>query len=635
LGVNNYGVLGSGLNDRKKYQPVLNKYLENFHIVDMSCGHYHTLVLTSYSEVYAWVNNSYGQCGVGKFNESCSVPTHISYYLEICVSVSCGAYHSVILFQRGILDLRVAFSCGSNAYGQLGHLTKTNSNNFQRIVFTGLGRLLNKPWIKKISCGLTHTLLLSTNKSLYFCGSYDSEKQTDCIMKPMRIKHPEKFTDIASYHNSNICVAFSKKSIFYVWGKNKANEAIITEPKETSFKTFVEIFIKYFQVTGNPVWYMMIPFEDSFIRNNHYENEYDEKEKLGAGSYGEVFKVNNKNLKDKYFAVKKMKFKNKNEQELLKELEIFTLISKFDDKNILHYHYFWIENMVKQNGANVNRNNESNLNLYILMDLCEQTLGDFLEMMEEIRLENSNVLSHSKYYISSSIFIEILEGVKYLHKQNPPLIHRDLCPDNILLKIEENDRVVVKIADFGLLTIHKYAEQLHESEKGHIRYIAPEVRNGGNYDTRADIFSLGMVLRNLFDIDSDDEYEVSLKSFIIIWDSFVNFRNYVNDIDSSSLLKSKFENVNYFHESMISDIIEERHDCQEIIDFKDSWYLSAKEFVYNCEVDEFKKVFLLKCESNPFLNKFINIKFMELKKIGEWSIISNWNIKIQFILYFS
>jgi hypothetical protein len=34
--------------------------------------------------------------------------------------------------------------------------------------------------------------------------------------------------------------------------------------------------------------------------------------------------------------------------------------------------------------------------------------------------------------------------------------------------------------------------------------MAPEVENGDKYDTKTDIFSLGMILRDLFDVDSDD-----------------------------------------------------------------------------------------------------------------------------------
>jgi serine/threonine protein kinase len=245
---------------------------------------------------------------------------------------------------------------------------------------------------------------------------------------------------------------------------------------------------------------MIIEFEDSFIRKNQFETLYSIEEKLGEGSFGEVFKVKYiDSYDDKYNAIKKIKFKNENEREILKELEIYAKIMNIEHKNIVKYVNFWIEKNSVHNSST----------LYFQMELCEQTLTEFIKNIQEFEFEESNYFMSSKYFISSALFIEILEGVNYFHKQKPPLIHRDLCPDNILIKLEENNKVVVvKIADFGLVTIHKYTEQLHEPSAGHIKYIAPEaLRDGGDYDTRADIYSLGVILNDLifelFDIYSD------------------------------------------------------------------------------------------------------------------------------------
>lgn len=45
---------------------------------------------------------------------------------------------------------------------------------------------------------------------------------------------------------------------------------------------------------------------------------------------------------------------------------------------------------------------------------------------------------------------QILQGLDYLHSQNPPVIHRDLKCDNILVN---GNRGEVKIGDLGLATI--------------------------------------------------------------------------------------------------------------------------------------------------------------------------------------
>jgi hypothetical protein len=70
------------------------------------------------------------------------------------------------------------------------------------------------------------------------------------------------------------------------------------------------------------------------------------------------------------------------------------------------------------------------------------------------------------------------------------------------LKLEENDQISVKIADFGLLTLHNYVEQLHESDVRHQEF-GSEVGNGGDYDTKADIYSLRIIAKDLFNIFSD------------------------------------------------------------------------------------------------------------------------------------
>ncbi len=117
------------------------------------------------------------------------------------------------------------------------------------------------------------------------------------------------------------------------------------------------------------------------------------------------------------------------------------------------------------------------------------------------------------YYIASQLFIEIVKGVQYLHQNN--IIHRDLNPDNILIKREviedfkkfllreEKNRHFVKIGDFGLMKIHKFAQQSHSKDKGTPKYMAPEVIRDKHYDFKADIYSLAVIFEEMFCIESD------------------------------------------------------------------------------------------------------------------------------------
>ena len=88
-----------------------------------------------------------------------------------------------------------------------------------------------------------------------------------------------------------------------------------------------------------------------------------------------------------------------------------------------------------------------------------------------------------------------------MHTRNPQIVYKDLNPFSILIKINDWNKSVVKIADLGLVCLHKYKDHSHTEDRGHILYAAPEVLESTKYDTRADIYSLGVLLKELFLID--------------------------------------------------------------------------------------------------------------------------------------
>ena len=98
--------------------------------------------------------------------------------------------------------------------------------------------------------------------------------------------------------------------------------------------------------------------------------------------------------------------------------------------------------------------------------------------------------------------IDICSALEICEIRN--IIHRDIKPENIFV----NDFGCFKLGDFGI------ARKLENatggmSQKGTYNYMAPEVMNGSKYDSRVDIYSLGLVLYRLLNgnrlpfIDSD------------------------------------------------------------------------------------------------------------------------------------
>jgi serine/threonine protein kinase len=147
------------------------------------------------------------------------------------------------------------------------------------------------------------------------------------------------------------------------------------------------------------------------------------------------------------------------------------------------------------------------------MECCE---GSLTQIINEIN--GKSILKPTDNYgfaIVIEIFVQILEGLNFLHKRTPAIIHRDLKPANILIK-EYEESIFVKIGDYGLVAFHEYiddsedglvseenknSDTSHTTNIGDLDYIAPEVLSSQNYDTKSDIYSLGNVLLDLFGID--------------------------------------------------------------------------------------------------------------------------------------
>jgi serine/threonine protein kinase len=75
------------------------------------------------------------------------------------------------------------------------------------------------------------------------------------------------------------------------------------------------------------------------------------------------------------------------------------------------------------------------------------------ELHSHFNYANAVALTPVGHYIASILFIEILNGVRYLHQNS--IIHRDLKPANILVKKGVNNKYFVKIADFGFIVKHQ------------------------------------------------------------------------------------------------------------------------------------------------------------------------------------
>lgn len=94
--------------------------------------------------------------------------------------------------------------------------------------------------------------------------------------------------------------------------------------------------------------------------------------------------------------------------------------------------------------------------------------------------------------VLAAMTYQILWGLAYLHHDGR--LHRDIKPSNILI----NSRGEVKLSDFGIAAQLEDKQGLAETMVGTFKYMSPERLLGEPYGPNSDLWSLGIVLIELW-----------------------------------------------------------------------------------------------------------------------------------------
>ncbi len=106
----------------------------------------------------------------------------------------------------------------------------------------------------------------------------------------------------------------------------------------------------------------------------------------------------------------------------------------------------------------------------------------------------------------SSISEQILAALNHAHSCG--IIHRDIKPQNIMLLKDG----FVKVMDFGIAKLPEVDTVMTGEAIGTVYYISPEQAEGKPYDTRADLYSVGVLMYEMATgkLPFDDERPVSV-----------------------------------------------------------------------------------------------------------------------------
>lgn len=92
--------------------------------------------------------------------------------------------------------------------------------------------------------------------------------------------------------------------------------------------------------------------------------------------------------------------------------------------------------------------------------------------------------------------IDVTRGMNYLHRRNPPIIHRDLKSSNLL--VDKN--WTVKVGDFGLSRLKHATLVSAKSGLGTPQWMAPEILRNEPSNEKSDVFSFGVILWELMTV---------------------------------------------------------------------------------------------------------------------------------------
>ena len=198
-------------------------------------------------------------------------------------------------------------------------------------------------------------------------------------------------------------------------------------------------------------------YSEGYLLDNRYQFE----RYIGSGTFGEVWVAVDK-ATDLEVAIKVyISMDETGFQEFKKE---FQISFELNHSNLLHANYLGV--------------NADDKRPYLVMPFCP----------------NGSVSSHIGSMSEADLwrFIrDVASGLAYLHSKNPPIIHQDIKPDNILI-LRNGDFV---ITDFGIskqlrATLRKSAQSLNSA--GAISYMGPE-RFSKQYQAvkASDVWSMG------------------------------------------------------------------------------------------------------------------------------------------------
>ncbi|KAI3659877.1 hypothetical protein MP638_003377 [Amoeboaphelidium occidentale] len=205
-------------------------------------------------------------------------------------------------------------------------------------------------------------------------------------------------------------------------------------------------------------------------------DKYQKIEKLGEGTYGIVYKAQNKET-GTIVALKRIRLDDEDEGVPCTAIREIALL-----KELKHPHIVKLVDVL-----------HTEKKLTLIFEYLDSDLKKYIDSLSSPQLEVN---------LAKGLLFQLLKGIEFCHEHR--VLHRDLKPQNLLL----NYRVVnllspgtgpqctmeLKLADFGLARAFGIPVRSYSSEVVTLWYRSPDVLLGSRqYSTSIDLWSIGCI----------------------------------------------------------------------------------------------------------------------------------------------
>ncbi|KAF5807639.1 putative regulator of chromosome condensation 1/beta-lactamase-inhibitor protein II [Helianthus annuus] len=222
-GTHNAGLLGHGKNVSHWVPKRITKSLEGLKVASVSCGPWHTALITSTGQLFTFGDGTFGVLGHGD-RESVACPREVESLSGLrTIAVACGVWHTAAVVEvivtrssSGVSSGKL-FTWGDGDKNRLGH-----GDREARLKPTCVPLLIEYNF-HKVACGHSLTVGLTTLRQVFTMGSTvygqlgnpQCDGKLPCLVEDKLSGEPVDEIACGDYH---VAVLTSRNEV-YTWGK--------------------------------------------------------------------------------------------------------------------------------------------------------------------------------------------------------------------------------------------------------------------------------------------------------------------------------------------------------------------------------------------------------------------------------